>query len=93
MEPPQSICHIRGIRFLSYVWLLNKSRPGFTATLLHCVCSVDAKGNQRSMQKAVRDSATAQAQAEATKATQRAGIEHAKANDGRAYLGRKPSSV
>jgi DNA invertase Pin-like site-specific DNA recombinase len=49
------------------------------------------------MQKAVRDaliafmSATAQAQAEATKAAQRAGIEHAKANDGRAYLGRKPS--
>src|SRR5215467_8711894 len=49
------------------------------------------------MQKAVRDaliafmSATAQAQAEATKAAQRAGIEHARANDGRAYLGRKPS--
>jgi DNA invertase Pin-like site-specific DNA recombinase len=49
------------------------------------------------MQKAVRDaliafmSATAQAQAEATKAAQRAGIEHAKANDDRAYLGRKPS--
>ena len=49
------------------------------------------------MQKAVRDaliafmSATAQAQAEATKAAQRAGIEHAKANDRRAYLGRKPS--
>src|SRR5258706_4890273 len=49
------------------------------------------------MQKAVRDalvafmSATAQAQAEATKAAQRAGIEHAKANDGCAYLGRKPS--
>jgi putative DNA-invertase from lambdoid prophage Rac len=42
------------------------------------------------MQKAVRDSliavmsATAKAQAEATKAAQRAGIEHAKANDGRA---------
>jgi len=49
------------------------------------------------MQQAVRDAligfmaATAQAQAEATKAAQRAGIEHAKANDGRAYLGRKPS--
>jgi putative DNA-invertase from lambdoid prophage Rac len=49
------------------------------------------------MQKAVRDaliafmSATAQAQAEATKAAQRAGIAHAKANDDRAYLGRKPS--
>jgi putative DNA-invertase from lambdoid prophage Rac len=49
------------------------------------------------MPKAVRDaliafmSATAQAQAEATKAAQRAGIEHAKANDDRAYLGRKPS--
>jgi putative DNA-invertase from lambdoid prophage Rac len=36
-------------------------------------------------------SATAQAHAEATKAAQRAGIEHAKANDGRTYLGRKPS--
>jgi DNA invertase Pin-like site-specific DNA recombinase len=35
--------------------------------------------------------ATAQAQAEATKAAQRAGIEHAKAKDGAAYLGRKPS--
>jgi DNA invertase Pin-like site-specific DNA recombinase len=35
--------------------------------------------------------ATAQAQAEATKAGQRAGIEHAKQTDGRAYLGRKPS--
>ena len=33
----------------------------------------------------------AQAQAEATKAAQRAGIEHAKLNDDRAYLGRKPS--
>jgi putative DNA-invertase from lambdoid prophage Rac len=49
------------------------------------------------MQKAVRDaliaimSATAQAQAEATRAAQRAGIAHAKANDDRAYLGRKPS--
>ena len=49
------------------------------------------------MQKAVRDaliafmSATAQAQAEATKAAQRAGIAHAKASDDRAYLGRKPS--
>jgi putative DNA-invertase from lambdoid prophage Rac len=49
------------------------------------------------MQQAVRDAligfmaATAQAQAEATKAAQRAGIEHAKAKDGVAYLGRKPS--
>ena len=49
------------------------------------------------IQKAVRDaliafmSATAQAQAEATKAAQRAGIEHARASDDRAYLGRKPS--
>jgi DNA invertase Pin-like site-specific DNA recombinase len=49
------------------------------------------------MQQAVRDAligfmaATAQAQAEATKAAQRAGIEHAKRNDDRAYLGRKPS--
>jgi putative DNA-invertase from lambdoid prophage Rac len=49
------------------------------------------------MQQAVRDAligfmaATAQAQAEATKAAQRAGIEHAKQNDGSAYLGRKPS--
>lgn len=49
------------------------------------------------MQQAVRDAliafmaATAQAQAEATKEAQRAGIEHAKAaQDGR-YLGRKPS--
>ena len=46
------------------------------------------------MQRAVRDAliafmaATAQAQAEATKAAQRAGIEHAKQNDQRAYLGR-----
>ena len=49
------------------------------------------------MQQAVRDAligfmaAMAQAQAEATKAAQRAGIEHAKQNDDRAYLGRKPS--
>jgi putative DNA-invertase from lambdoid prophage Rac len=49
------------------------------------------------MQQAVRDAliafmaATAQAQAEATKAAQRAGIEHAKANSERTYLGRKPS--
>jgi putative DNA-invertase from lambdoid prophage Rac len=49
------------------------------------------------MQQAVRDAligfmaATAQAQAEATKAAQRAGIEHAKQNGQRAYLGRKPS--
>ncbi len=60
------------------------------------------------MQQAVRDAligfmaALSQAQAEATKAAQRAGIEHAKArqhrgiedakeNDRRAYLGRKPS--
>jgi putative DNA-invertase from lambdoid prophage Rac len=48
------------------------------------------------VQKAVRDAliafmaATAQAQAEATKAAQRAGIEHAKAN-GEGYRGRKPS--
>jgi putative DNA-invertase from lambdoid prophage Rac len=35
--------------------------------------------------------ATAQAQAEATKAAQRAGIDHAKQHGDRAYLGRKPS--
>src|SRR5260370_22510382 len=49
------------------------------------------------MQQAVRDAliafmaATSQAQAEATKAAQRAGIEHAKQSGGRAYVGRKPS--
>jgi putative DNA-invertase from lambdoid prophage Rac len=49
------------------------------------------------MQQAVRDAliafmaATAQGQVQATKAAQRAGIEHAKAKDGTAYLGRKPS--
>jgi putative DNA-invertase from lambdoid prophage Rac len=49
------------------------------------------------MKKAVRDAligfmaATAQAQAEATKAAQKAGIAHAKTKDGAAYLGRKPS--
>jgi putative DNA-invertase from lambdoid prophage Rac len=49
------------------------------------------------IQCAVRDAliafmaATAQAQAEATKAAQRAGIEHARANGDRVYLGRKPS--
>jgi putative DNA-invertase from lambdoid prophage Rac len=49
------------------------------------------------MQQAVRDAligfmaATAQAQAEATKAAQRAGIDHAKAKDNAKYLGRKPS--
>jgi putative DNA-invertase from lambdoid prophage Rac len=50
------------------------------------------------MQCAVRDAliafmaATAQAQAEATKEAQRAGIAHAKANgDGHTYRGRKPS--
>jgi putative DNA-invertase from lambdoid prophage Rac len=49
------------------------------------------------VQKAIRDAliafmaATARAQAEATKAAQKAGIEHAKAKDGAAYLGRKPS--
>ena len=48
------------------------------------------------MQMAVRDAligfmvATAQAQAEATKEAQRAGIEHAKAS-GESYRGRKPS--
>ncbi|MCJ2012171.1 recombinase family protein [Methylobacterium sp. J-076] len=48
------------------------------------------------MQQAVRDAliafmaATAQAQAEATKEAQRAGIDHAKGRDD-AYLGRKPS--
>jgi len=49
------------------------------------------------VQKAVRDSliafmaATAQAQAEATKDAQRAGIAHARATSGAAYRGRKPS--
>jgi DNA invertase Pin-like site-specific DNA recombinase len=49
------------------------------------------------MQQAVRDAliafmaAMSQAQAEATKAAQRAGIEHAKQKDERVYLGRKPS--
>jgi hypothetical protein len=49
------------------------------------------------MQQAVRDpliafmAAIAQAQAEATKAAQRAGIEHAKRREERVYLGRKPS--
>jgi putative DNA-invertase from lambdoid prophage Rac len=47
--------------------------------------------------KAVRDAliafmaATAQAQAEATKACQRAGIEHAKGRENSPYLGRKPA--
>src|SRR5712671_5764111 len=49
------------------------------------------------MQQAVRDAliafmaATSQAQAEATKAAQRAGIEHAKQRGDRANIGRKPS--
>lgn len=49
------------------------------------------------MQKAVRDaliafmSATAQAQAEATKEAQRAGIAHAKAHEPQSFKGRKPS--
>ncbi|CAJ0877635.1 hypothetical protein AMST5_02896 [freshwater sediment metagenome] len=49
------------------------------------------------MQQAVRDAliafmaATAQAQAEATKEAQKAGIEHAKANADNRYRGRKPS--
>jgi putative DNA-invertase from lambdoid prophage Rac len=49
------------------------------------------------VQKAVRDAliafmaATGEAQAEATKSAQRAGIEHAKANDPTSYRGRKPS--
>ena len=49
------------------------------------------------MQRAVRDAliafmaATAQAQAEATKEAQRAGIAHAKANGGATYKGLKPS--
>lgn len=49
------------------------------------------------MQQAVRDAliafmaASAQAQGEATKAAQAAGIEHAKATEGNAYRGRKPS--
>ncbi len=49
------------------------------------------------MQKAVCDALIAfmslKPQAEATKAAQRAGIEHAKANHGRAYLGQKPSDT
>lgn len=53
-------------------------------------------GTKDPMQAAVRDaligflSATAQAQAEATRAAQAAGIAHAKA-EGRTYLGRKPT--
>jgi putative DNA-invertase from lambdoid prophage Rac len=49
------------------------------------------------MEKAVRDAliafmaALGQAQAEATKLAQRAGIAHAQANGDRVYLGRKPS--
>lgn len=49
------------------------------------------------MQKAVRDAliafmaASAQAQAEATKVAQRAGIDHAKATKADAYRGRRPS--
>ncbi|TRL35704.1 recombinase family protein [Methylosinus sporium] len=49
------------------------------------------------MQQAVRDAliafmaATAQAQAEATKEAQRAGVAYAKANEPHKYLGRKPS--
>jgi putative DNA-invertase from lambdoid prophage Rac len=42
------------------------------------------------LMKAVFMAATAQAQAEATKAAQRAGIEHAKQSGERKYLGRKP---
>lgn len=49
------------------------------------------------MQMAVRDAmisfmaASAQAQAEATKEAQKAGIEHTKGSDQEAYIGRKPS--
>ena len=49
------------------------------------------------MQQAVRDAligfmaALSQAQAESQKEAQRAGIDHAKTNDAKAYLGRKPS--
>jgi DNA invertase Pin-like site-specific DNA recombinase len=60
--------------------------------------SNDAGGNASSARTPIRDAliafmaATAQAQAEATKEAQRAGIAHAKANGHeRAYKGRKPS--
>jgi hypothetical protein len=49
------------------------------------------------MQQAVRDdligfmAALSQAQAESQKEAQRAGIDHAKANDAKTYLGRKPN--
>jgi hypothetical protein len=49
-------------------------------------------GGPRSRQFATL-TATSQAQAEATKAAQRAGIEHAKQNDARAYLGRTQASL
>ena len=54
---------------------------------------------QDPMQKAVRDAliafmaATAEAQAEATREAQRAGIAHAIANEPQSYRGRKPSSI
>ena len=67
-----------------------RGRPGARQVL-------QAGATKDPMQQAVRDAligfmaATAQAQAEAAKAAQKAGIEHAKAKDGASYLGRKPS--
>jgi hypothetical protein len=71
--------------------LAEGQEPGGPAMVRH------REGRDESSAWPVRDAliafmaATAQAQAEATKAAQRAGIDHAKARDGAAYLGRKPS--
>jgi DNA invertase Pin-like site-specific DNA recombinase len=64
-------------------------------TVINCMTFDGATADP--MQKAVRDAllgfmaAMGQAQAEATKAAQVAGIAHAKATGERSYLGRKPS--
>ncbi len=81
-------CFVSTVASANDSLLLPPAKPDMEITVIN--------QSEDPMQKVVRDalivfmSATAQAQAEATKAAQRAGIAHAKANDERAYLGRKP---
>jgi putative DNA-invertase from lambdoid prophage Rac len=72
-------------------------RPAQREIQLQLLRVVEDGSTSDPIQKAVRDAliafmaATAQAQAEATKAAQKAGIAHAKQQTGVKYRGRKPS--
>ncbi|EAQ33726.1 recombinase [Nitrobacter sp. Nb-311A] len=82
-----ALAHIRN-RFPD---LINFKAGCFKGEYVRSLGTKDCAEAKRKAHRLASMAALSQAQAESQKEAQRAGIDHAKANNAKAYLGRKPS--